>query len=139
MTISYFSNKEGQPERNELIAALGDTFSLWEKADQTMLELCPEAVGYWKFPTKKAGWTWINAQKKRVLLYRQPCENHFRATIVLGEKVVTELLSSESIPIELKEKVAATTSYAEGRSILVDVHGEEELEELLLLLPYKLK
>jgi hypothetical protein len=138
MTISYFSNKETPPEITELPHVLGDTFSLWEKTDRALLELCPETTGYWKFPTKKAGWTWIDAHKKRVLLYRQPCDKHFRATLVLGEKAIGELQSNDSIEAELKKQVAETTAYAEGRSILIDIQTEKELNQLLSLLPYKL-
>lgn len=138
MTISYFSNKEQQPEVSELPEVLGDTFSLWEKTDHTLKALCPETTGYWKFPTKKAGWTWIDAHKKRVLLYRQPCDKHFRATIVLGETAINMLLNNESITADLKQRVEATTAYTEGRSILIEVRTEQDLDELIFLLPYKL-
>lgn len=136
MAISYFDNKEQQPEKNDLPAVLGEVFPLWEEVDAALLALDLETTGYWKFPTKKAGWTWIDAVKKRVLLYRQPCEKHFRATIVLGEKAVNELLNSTATP-ELKKRVEETRAYTEGRSILIEVHTKEELEELLYLLPYK--
>lgn len=139
MAISYFGDKEKQPEKSELPDILGTTFSLWEKTDEQLLSLCPELTGYWKFPTKKAGWTWIDAQKKSVMLYRQPCENHFRATIVLGEASVNAVLDSSELSDTLKTKIEETTAYAEGRSILIEIHTEKDLDELLYLLPYKLK
>ncbi|MGC6769130.1 DUF3788 family protein [Enterococcus sp. LJL128] len=137
MTISYFDNKEQEPQITELYEVLGDASTLWQQIDEELFKIAAEMTGYWKFPTKKAGWTWINSLKKRVLLYRQPCQNSFRATIVLGEAAVQSFLNSDG-PDILKDKVRETRVYAEGRSILFEISSNQDLQELLILLPYKL-
>jgi hypothetical protein len=109
---------------------------LWHKLDKDILSIYPDAEGIWKFPTKGAGWTWTEHSGKRNILYRQPCEGYFRVTIVLGEHATEKALSG-SLPDSVKNAIKSVQPYMDGRSVLIDMHNDENVASVLELLHIK--
>lgn len=137
MAFSVFGDKDSPPADGSLSDHLKDSMRSWQKLDAEVRKLCPDVEGVWKFPTKGAGWTWTERSGKRNILYRQPCEGYFRATIVLGERAAEKALSG-TLPDHVKTAIKEARPYMEGRSIPVDVRGDGDVAAVAELLRIKL-
>lgn len=137
MAFSIFGEKEFPPDDAGLSMHLKDSMRFWKKIDQDIQKAYPGAEGIWKFPTKAAGWTWTDHSGKRNILYRQPCDGYFRATIVLGERAAEQALSG-SLPDGVKSAIKEAKQYMEGRSVPVDVRSGEDADAVMELLRFKM-
>jgi hypothetical protein len=136
MAISIFSDKTEMPNSSMVAVALADAYALWDELQEHVKTQYPNVVEEWKHYGKTAGWCFKLISKKRNLLFLIPLNGYFRIRIVLSEKAA---ICSENtkIPNEIKKAIQTATSYAEGRSIDIDINRREQLKTIKNLLKIK--
>lgn len=132
MALSAFDDKSRQPLDDDLAAALGSTFILWNELKIRIgSKFAPLSIE-WGFTSKNTGWGLRLKQEKRTVLYMTPCEGYFLASLALGEKVVKAAHESD-LPASVLEVIDGAKKYAEGRGVRLevgsasDVHNVEKL------------
>ncbi|HYX06694.1 MAG TPA: DUF3788 domain-containing protein [Bacteroidales bacterium] len=135
---SIFQDKAMMPTERDLRDNLGNTFDLWIRIRDFVMEQYPNGEGEWNFPGKKYGWSFRIKDKKRAIIYLLPRELYFKVAFIFGDKAMHTILESnvaESIKTELQQ----ARKYAEGRGIRIDVKNEDPLEDIKKLVEIKLK
>jgi len=135
--LSAFDNKAIMPDDGMVSAVLGSTASIWDELRAHVKDHYPSITGEWKHYGKAAGWTYKLISKKRNLLFFVPRNDCFRLRIVLGEKACTCVEADNELPAEIKETIREAISYAEGRSIDIDIDRHEQLKAIKRLLKIK--
>lgn len=81
------------PDNESLANVLGSTRSLWNRLFEYAEEKS-NALGEWRFYSKKAGWSYVVKSGKRTLFYMIPQDGYFKLTFVYGEKAVEKAKES---------------------------------------------
>ena len=136
MATSIFDEKAIIPNDEMVSEILADTSELWEHIKSHVTDNYEGISQEWKFYSKKAGWSLVFKKKKRTLFYFIPCDKYFLIAFVFSEKA-EKVAEQSSIPEFIKKKIAAATSYVEGKSFFVDVKNEKDLESVFTLLTIK--
>ena len=137
MSVSFFDNKDVIPNDNMVAEALNDTYSLWLELQDHIQENYTNITKEWKHYGKASGWTQKVISVKRNLLFFIPQNGCFRIRIVLGDKAAACAEASE-LPDEIKDSIRNATTYAEGRSLDLDISNQEQLCAVKRLLEIKL-
>ena len=135
---SIFQDKAMMPTERDLRDSLGNTFDLWIRIRDFVMEQYPKGMGEWNFPGKKYGWSFRIKDKKRAIIYLLPRELHFKAAFIFGDKAMQAILESE-VAESIKTELQQARKYAEGRGIRIDVKNEEPLEDIKKLVEIKLR
>ena len=135
--VSIFDDKNAMPNDDMVSAALCDTAFIWNELRAYVGDNYPCITGEWKYYGKTSGWTYKLISEKRNLFFFIPRANCFRVRIVLGEKASVCAGEDNGLPNEIKEAICVATSYAEGRSVDIDVNWCEQLEIIKRLLKIK--
>ncbi len=133
---SAFRDGEITPVEDDVIEALGDTWSLWkELVDHSFVELgiTDEKWSYYK----KVGWSMHLLRKKRRIVYLLPRSGDFVASFVFGDKAV-EAINSSNLPSEIIDEINSAPKYGEGRPIRLEVKSGEKLDIVKQLCVIKL-
>lgn len=137
MSLSIFEKKEEIPCDEKLEEVLGDTKSVWDTILRYMEDTYQD-IGYeWKFYSKQAGWSFVIKSKKRTILYLIPQQGYFKASFVYGKKAVEEA-EKAAVLKNLIHIIKEATCYAEGRSFMIDVETEEEIQLIEALVKIKI-
>jgi hypothetical protein len=137
MTISIFTDKARQPNPDDLVAPLGETYELWKQIRQFILEKYPAGVEEWTYPGKNYGWNFRIKDKRRTIAYLLPREDYFKVAFVFGQKATDQVLASDVSP-EIKTELSQARVYAEGRGIQIDVRDELKIPDIRQLVEIKL-
>lgn len=137
MTISIFTDKARQPNPNDLVAPLGETYALWKQIRQFILEKYPCGVEEWTYPGKNYGWNFRIKDKRRAIAYMLPREGYFKVAFVFGQKATDQVLASTVGP-KIKQELLQARVYAEGRGIRIDVRDERIVPDIQQLVEIKL-
>ena len=135
--ISIFQDKALTPTEQDLKNGLGNTFNLWIRIRDFVMDRYPDGLGEWNFPGKKYGWSFRIKDKKRAIIYLLPRELYFKAAFIFGEKAMQAILESD-VAESIKTELQQARKYAEGRGIRIDVKNEEPLKDIKSLVEIKL-
>ncbi|MCO5250938.1 MAG: DUF3788 domain-containing protein [Candidatus Kapabacteria bacterium] len=135
--ISIFPHKDSEPTDAELKVALGDSYDIWIRLNDFVLDRYPKGLVDWNYPGKKYGWSYRIKDKKRTIIYFLPRENYFKVALVFGQKAYDMIMDSD-ISAEIKNDLQQATKYAEGRGIRVEVKNDSILPEIMKLVEIKL-
>ena len=127
MATSIFDNKELIPDDNDLKEVLKENINIWNEFIDYLEDEYGLLKKEWKFYSKKSGWSCRISNKKRNLVFLIPNDKYFIATINMSVKV-SEILLDMDFPSEIKSIIKETKSYMEGKSVLIDVKNEKDLE-----------
>lgn len=116
---------------------MGDTHPLWNDIKSYVYEHYPKATEEWKYPGVKYGWSFRVKDKKRVIVYLLPRENHFLVALVFGPKA-TEMVLESPVADKIKNDLKAAKPYAEGRGIRIPVKNQEDIRDIKQLIDIKL-
>lgn len=122
------------PDNESLANVLGSTRTLWNRLFEYAEEKS-NALGEWKFYSKKAGWSYVVKSGKRTLFHMIPQDGYFKLTFVYGEKAV-EKAKESNIPEHIICCIEEAAPYVKGRSFMVDVKNDTDIEivkQLLLI------
>lgn len=137
MTISIFTDKARQPNPDDLVAPLGETYELWKQIRMFILEKYPAGVEQWTYSGKNYGWNFRIKDKRRAIAYLLPRQGYFKVAFVFGQKATDQVLASTVAP-EIKQELLQARVYAEGRGIQIDVRDERKLPDIQQLVEIKL-
>ena len=135
MSTSIFSNKAVIPDDTSLAEVFGSTNTLWDHIFEYVKEKS-DALGAWKFYSKKAGWSYVVKSGKRTLFYMIPQNGYFKLTFVFGDKAFEEAKKS-NLPESIIRCIEEAIPYVEGRSFMVDIKNNDDLELSKQLLKIK--
>ncbi|MFA7331151.1 MAG: DUF3788 family protein [Candidatus Delongbacteria bacterium] len=138
MALSCFADNSRPPDAAELAAALGPAAALWGELRRRAEAAHGPLQEEWKHPGKSFGWSLRLKLKERVLLYLTPQQGFLWAGIVLGERASAAALADAGLPPALRQTLADSKAYAEGRGLRLELRPGAELEPLLRLLDHKL-
>lgn len=137
MDISIFTDKAKKPDISDLMQSLAETFPLWLKIREFVLEKYPTGLEEWNFPGVKYGWSFRIKDKKRAIVYFLPRDGFFKVAFVFGTKAMNEILASDISEI-IKTDLQKARVYAEGRGIQVEVNDDSTLNDITKLIEIKL-
>jgi len=137
MDISIFTNKAQKPVIADLMQPLAETFPLWIKIREIVLEKYPTGLEEWNFPGAKYGWSFRIKDKKRTIVYFLPRDGFFKVAFVFGTKAMNEILASDISEI-IKTDLQNARVYAEGRGIKIEVKDDSTLNDIKKLIEIKL-
>jgi hypothetical protein len=135
--ISIFPHKESVPTDEELKVALGNTYDIWIRLHDLVMDRYPKGILDWNYPGKKWGWNYRIKDKKRAIIYFLPRENYFKVALVFGQKAYDMVMAS-GISVEIKNDLQQATKYAEGRGIRIDVRNDSIIPDIMQLVEIKL-
>ena len=137
MYISIFTNTAQKPVIADLMQPLAETFPLWMKIREFVLEKYPTGLEEWNFPGAKYGWSFRIKDKKRAIVYFLPRDGFFKIAFVFGTKAMNEILASDISEI-IKTDLQNARVYAEGRGIQIEVKDDSTLNDIKKLIEIKL-
>ena len=135
MDKSFFTDKQKSPGTADLVAALGDTYDLWQTLADHVRQEYPEATDEWKYSSN--GWSFRIKDKKRVIIYLLPRNRFFKVAFVFGQKATDQIMKS-GIADEIRKELAAAKVYAEGRGIRIAINNGKILDDIRQLIDIKL-
>jgi hypothetical protein len=136
--ISIFPDKATIPTNEDVQEKLGQSYELWTRICEMVLQKYPNGLSEWNYPGKKYGWSYRIKDKRRAIIYFLPRDKFFMVGFVFGDKAVNEIMT---LPIseEIKNDLNAARKYAEGRGIRITVGDEAILSDIEQLIDVKLK
>lgn len=137
MALSAFDDKSRPPRDDEVAAALGRTFALWNKLKELVAKHFPPLSIEWGFSSKSTGWGLRLKHHDRAVLYMTPCKGYFLASFVLGEKAVKAAHES-GLPAAVLAAIDASKKYAEGRGVRLAVRAAADLRAIEKLAAIKM-
>ncbi|MGE5425338.1 MAG: DUF3788 domain-containing protein [Syntrophothermus sp.] len=137
MALSVFEKKASIPGEEDILKALGTSYSLWKELTEFVLENGPDITKEWNFSGKNFGWSMRLQNPKKVIIYLTPCRDHFLASFVFGPAATEEAMRS-SVSDKIKEIIDSAKVYAEGRGFRIPVTDVMVLEDLKKLVLIKL-
>ncbi len=141
MSLSFFCDKYLLPSVSEVNEALGESHAMWNDVKQYM-ENYGKTKEEWKIYSQKAGWCkkifLTEGKKERNIIFLYPNINYFTCILVFGEKAVSAAEKSE-LPKNIIDSIYNAKQYSEGRSFIVEIRTQQDLEILKKLIDIKIK
>jgi hypothetical protein len=137
MDISIFTDKAQKPDIADLMQPLAETYPLWMKIREFVLEKYPTGLEEWNFPGAKYGWSFRIKDKKRAIVYFLPRDGFFKVAFVFGSKAMNKILASD-ISETIKTDLQNARVYVEGRGIQIEVIDDSNLTDIKKLIEIKL-
>jgi hypothetical protein len=136
MSLSIFDEKALIPTEDMLSEALSDTRTIWNDALKLIDRTCGDLNTEWKYYSRSAGWTLVANSKKRKMTYFIPLKGFFKVNFVFGEKAVKEAKSAD-LPESVLLSISEARPYVEGRSFMIDMKTDTDIELFGKLLKIK--
>lgn len=137
MSANVYNEKMVQPDEKMLSYDLGETKAYLDTIAGFIASEYGNFKPEWKFYNQNTGWILKMLTKKRNVLFVVPCEGFFRIAFTFGDKAANLILSSE-LPDTIKQLLLDARKHAEGRTIVIDVKSESDLENILKMIRIKL-
>ena len=120
--------KEAAPDELKLKRVLGGMYDSY----QEILSLTGNHPREWKYYGKKFGWQLRVMHKAKALLYLSPLAGSFRVGCAVRENEREALLNS-SLPVKLRQELAAAKKYAEGYPLRLLVKRGSDMKSVRLI------
>ncbi|HKJ42917.1 MAG TPA: DUF3788 domain-containing protein [Sunxiuqinia sp.] len=137
MDISIFTNRTQHPTNQDLVNALGETYSIWESLRDFIFHQYPKGVEEWNYPGTNYGWSFRIKDKRRAIAYFLPREGFFKMAFIFGGKAMEKIVKSEVSP-KIIADLKRAKAYPEGRGIRIEVKDESPVEDIKKLILIKL-
>ncbi len=136
MLPNAFIGKPKPPTAAELATALGPAKPVWDEliAD---LQHAGAADQEWKTYSLQAGWSLRLKRKGRNIVYLAPCQDCFRAALILGDKAMAAARGSKLSQRVIKILEAAPR-YPEGTGVRLEIKKPKDTEMVKQLAAIKL-
>lgn len=137
-TPNAFIGKPEEPSNAELVAALGQSATLWSELIHEVTADTPSLTQEWKgVCANKYGWSLRLKQKSRNIVYLSPCRNRFRVAFVLSDKAV-KAAGQAHLPKPVAQALATAPHYPEGTGLRLTVSRSSDLAAIRKLAQIKL-
>ena len=125
------------PPEAELDTALGEASSLWNYVFASLETKFTPLEREWKKTQTGFGRSCVVRHKKRALVSFTPKRNEIVVGLVLNERAVTLSLQSTMVPPAIKEIIAESPRYTEGRSVRFLIHSPADAPVITALVEIK--
>jgi hypothetical protein len=132
---SIFTDKNKQPDNDDLQKSLGDTYQFWQLINDYVISKYPGGIEEWN--CSKYGWSLRIKDKKRAIIYLLPRDKFFKVALVFGQKATDSIMKSK-ISSSIKTELDSAKVYAEGRGIRIDVKEQTIVSDIKELIDIKL-
>lgn len=135
MSVGVFLNREQMPSAEEIRAALGRAWGVWEDLNRHLCQqytFQPET----KFGGKNYGWMVWYRRSGKTLVALYPQQGGFVAQVVLGKEQVEKALELDLTP-RMHRAIEETPQLHDGRWLFLRVESEVEAADLRRLLEVK--
>ena len=138
MALSAFADKSKKPNEADLMKTLGRSGGHWKAiVDTVSADFAPLDLS-WGYAGAAWGWSLRLKQKKRTVMYLTPCERHFIAGLVLGDKAVRAARRAD-LPKTVLQIIAQSKRYAEGTGVRIEIRNKKDREAVLALASIKME
>ena len=127
MSLSVFGEKALVPNDEMLKAELCECKSCWDGIVNYIADTYGNFSEEWKYYSKAAGWSLVIKSGKRTLVYLIPLSGCFKANFVFGDKAVVAAQAA-GLPDSLVTLILEAKQHMEGRSFMIDVKSEADVE-----------
>ncbi|MFC2112921.1 DUF3788 family protein [Bacteroidota bacterium] len=137
MSENVFREKDIHPSDELVKNALKTSYPYLEIIRKYIADSIGETTEEWKYYGKKLGWTMKTFYKKRNLFFIGIYEGYFMMAFIFGDKAYNALMESD-LSAELKSELKSAQKYAEGRGLRLKIEDDRYLEDIKILLQYKM-
>jgi len=136
-TENAFAGQAEKPTSQELSAALGPRFDLWNRLVDVMAQEYRVTDQEWTSYSTKYGWSLRLKQKKRNILYMSPFRGNFQVSLVLGDRAMTAVKEAR-FPKNVAALIKDAKRYPEGTGVRLVPRRLTDLASIRKLVAIKL-
>lgn len=136
MSLSMFGEKAFLPDDEMLAGVLMDSKVFWDSIKNHVAKTYGNVSDQWKYYSKSAGWTLVIKSSERTIVYLIPLKGCFKANFVFGEKAVIAAKNT-NLPEAVIALILEAKPNMEGRSFMIDVKNEADLDTVIKLIEIK--
>ncbi len=118
---------------------LQGTMAFWRLLERYIRAAWPAATGQWRFYSKKTGWWYVITYQGNVLVSCLPCEGYFQTAFVIGERAAHRIRQHGKLPGHIVDTMEKTLTYAQGKSLVIDVKRWEDYQTVQQLLQLQME
>jgi hypothetical protein len=138
MDTSVFADRSVHPDERALRAALGSSWTHWERLRSSIRESAGPVVEEWKHYGARSGWVLKVLRGKRNLFFLTPLRGKFRLGFVFGDRAVAAVEAS-GLPAPLVKELVSARKYAEGRGLRLVVDSAAAARSAAVLVAVKVE
>lgn len=124
------TTKPAPPSAAALAQTLGKSATLWKELREAVARDFAPVAEDWTYSGQKLGWALRLKRKDRAVLYLQPLDGSFRASMALGARAV-QLAHTRKVPAQLLRMIDEADQYSEGKAIRIEVRQRKDIELVL--------
>lgn len=134
---NVFVGQSKPPTEAQLVAALGDSYELWQQLITDLKNEFAIDTADWHASSVKLGWSLRVQVKKRNIVYLSPRDGYFLASFALGDKAITAARKSD-LSSSVLDIIVEAKRYPEGTAVRIEVRSESDLLTVKKLLKIKI-
>ena len=131
------TKKPSRPSDAAIAAALGPSQSLWDDLRHQVAHNFSPLTEEWVFSGKKHGWALRLKRKDRAVLYLQPLEQYFRASLALGPRAV-QAARAKKLPARILRLIDEAVEYPEGKAVRLEIRDPKDIAIAMQLAAIKM-
>jgi len=127
-----------QPNEELIFSIIGDNSIYWENLIDYLYDNHFDITEEWRFYNDGKAWLYRALRKKKTVYWAGVIKDTFRISFWFGDKAEPTLLAS-TLPETIKEEFRNAKRYAHSRSISIEMHSPEDLQNAIALIELKIK
>ena len=127
-----------QPTEELIFSIIGDNSVYWENLIDYLYDNHFDITEEWRFYNDGKAWLYRALRKKKTVYWAGVIKDTFRISFWFGDKAEPTLLAS-ALPETIKEEFRNAKRYAHSRSISIEMHTPENLQNVIALIELKIK
>jgi len=127
-----------QPTEELIFSIIGANSVFWENLIDYLYDNHFDITEEWRFYNDGKAWLYRALRKKKTVYWAGVIKDTFRISFWFGDKAEPTLLAS-TLPETIKEEFRNAKRYAHSRSISIEMHSPEDLQNAIALIELKIK
>lgn len=127
-----------QPTDELVFSIIGENSVYWENLIEHLYEKHLNITEEWRFYNDGKSWLYRALQKKKTLYWIGVIKDTFRISFWFGDKA-EPIIEASSLPEKIKEEFRNAKRYGKIRAVSIEMHSNEDLQNVILLLELKVK
>lgn len=127
-----------QPTDELVFSIIGENSAYWENLIEHLYEKHLNITEEWRFYNDGKSWLYRALQKKKTLYWIGVIKDTFRISFWFGDKA-EPIIEASSLPEKIKEEFRNAKRYGKIRPVSIEMHSNEDLQNVILLLQLKVK
>jgi hypothetical protein len=127
-----------QPTEELIFSIIGDNSVYWKNLVDYFYDNHFDITGEWRFYNDGKAWLYRTLRKKKTVYWAGVIKDTFRISFWFGDKAEPTILAS-ALPETIKEEFRNAKRYAHSRSISIEMHSPEDMQNAIALIELKIK